>query len=296
MKKEDIQLIETYLLGQLNENEQLAVKQRAMEDPDFAAEMALQTDILNGIVWHEDELMKQKIALVDKSLAQEGFFSPNHGASPPSKAKTALTKWQWALTISSVLAIFFLIWFFFSDKSAPRPSPALPNPNPTPTQPIAQNSPQAVPKIPESKRETPLNYPPKTLQQTSLWTPPDYANYRSDNGPSDIANQARSAFQQKKYAAVLRMVAKVPASDPNYWYYQEMAGHAAYLSNRFSEATRFFENIATSGQMPFSERAEWYLLLCYLTDYQKNKSAFERLKQKIIQDSGHPYYEQAKAL
>jgi tetratricopeptide (TPR) repeat protein len=295
MKKEDIQLIETYLMQKLSEAEQLAVEQRALEDADFAAEIELQTDILNGIKWHEDKLIRQKIANLDETLAKEGFFAPKHVSEPPSKISPSVSLWRWAIATGAVVATCSIIWFYFTEKSNPRPYPTQPNPNPAPTQPIAQNSPKAEPEKQEITQEiAPKSQ--KSLKQSPLWTTPDYANYRSENQASTLINQAVTAFQQKDYTKVQGIAAKVNASDPNYWFFQEMSGHAAYLSGRFSEATRCFERIAASNQLPFSERAEWCLLLCYFTDYEQYKTAFKQLKQKITHDTGHPYYEQAKVL
>jgi hypothetical protein len=70
-----------------------------------------------------------------------------------------------------------------------------------------------------------------------------------------------------------------------------------YYSDRdYETAKGQFYNIVKDGNTIYNEEASYYLLLCYVADYDKDKDAFERLSSLILKDEDHPFYQKTKTL
>lgn len=294
--------IEDYLLGHLSEREARQVEQRAQSDADFARELLLQKFILEGIEAVGDAHIQAEIAQIDHRLEKEGFFDAASGHQQGAWFSVPLYRTLAIIAAVLLAALAIRWWLARTTPAATREAPAA-NTAPAP-QPGPAVSPDTVatmlpsPTPPGAERQTPAGpdarYPALAMAN---WSAPDFSNVRSAQAnSSDLLAQSIEAFRKKEYAAVIQRLRSVSQTDPNYWPLSEVYAHACYLSGNTLQATRRFRQIAASGQLPFSERAEWYLLLCYLTRYPQDQSAFEALLSKILADPGHPYVEQARQL
>jgi hypothetical protein len=327
MKNDASTLIDDYLLGKLNDSEARAVEIRAANDPEFAQELQLQQDILKGIEHYGDEQIKAKIAALDQSLAASGFFNPqpspvNHPPSTVSRPPSTVHRLPstvsrlpstvsrppstvWAMAASIVLLLSIGLWWMF------KTTPATTSPEANNATPVIQSQPETLPApnpAPPVAQSPPDIDRPKSLllQQPdakrlalarSTWSAPDFSNIRAavQNDPS-LGSGATSAFQQKQYNTVIQLLAPIHIEDPNYWPLSEMLAHAYFLSGKTEAARQRFQYIALSGELPFSERSEWFLLLCHLANFPQEEAQFDALLKKILADEGHPYFDAAQKL
>lgn len=301
MKNDASNLIDDYLLGKLNNTEARAVEMRAADDPEFAKELQLQRDMLKGIELYGDEHIKAKIAALDQSLAASGFFNPQPSARNPQPSNLS----RWAMAASTILLLSVGLWWMLkttSDTSSPKANKAAPviqtQPETLPAPDSASPVAQSLPDIGKPKSLMPPQPDVKRLALArSNWLAPDFPNIRTakESNPT-LGARAAVAFQQKQYDTVIQLLEPIRLENPNYWPLSEMLAHAYFLSGKTEAAWHRFQRIALSGQLPYSERAEWFLLLCDLANFPQGKAQFEVLLKKICADEGHPYYEAAQKL
>ena len=292
-------LIEEYLLGKLDAAEARAVEQRAETDAAFARELQLQGDILTGIELYGEEKIKAAIAGVDKNLEAGGFFERE---PPVARWSQGAFKHRYRMAAAAIalLCLGMGVWWWANRKPVPPAaahSPVAATPSPGAVTETA--TPGVVPADPQTARRQARPGQASAYLQLARaeWAPPDFSNIRAaETAVPALFTRAAAAFQQKDYAAVIRMLAPVRPGDPNYWPVSEMYAHACFLDGKTALAAERFRQIAASGQLPFSERAEWHLLLCRLADWPRGKTEFDALMEKIRSDEGHPYFKKAEAL
>lgn len=292
-------LIEDYLLGKLGAAEARAVEQRAETDAAFARELQLQSDIFMGIELYGEEKIKAAIAGVDKSLEAGGFFEHRPPAARWGRG-TFKHPYRISAAVIVLLCLGLGVWWWATRKPVPPAaahSPVAATPSPAAATETA--IPRAAPAEPKTahRQAEPGQASAYLKLARAEWASPDFSNLRAaETAAPTLLTRSTAAFQQKDYAAVIRMLAPVGPDDPNYWPVSEMYAHACFLDGKTAPAAERFRQIAGSGQLPFSERAEWYLLLCRLADWPRGKTEFDALLQKIRSDEGHPYFKKAEAL
>jgi hypothetical protein len=295
------ELIEQYLLGKLDAATARSVEARAETDAGFARELQLQKDILQGVELFGDEQIRAKIAAVDHSLAAKGFFDTEQNAQVDAQGstKSLLQRYKWVIGAVLVLLSGMGLWWWT------RQQPAAMLPIVPPTAPVQETAKPALNevvdnKVPDIKPKLKPDNPtgPKYLALArSSWSSPDFSNVRSakPSAPSLLA-LAITAFQKQDYHAVIQITESVDRSDANYWPLSELYAHAWYFLGRTDLAAARFRQIEASGQLPFSERAAWYLLLCDLASYPQSKKEFDAMLKKILADEGHPYHGSAEKI
>ncbi len=305
MNKDEYTRIEDYLLGKLSEADARMVERRAETDREFARELQLQKDILEGIELAGDEHMRAKIAGIDRALAQKGFFGPDGQISTPDRSGFGayLYRFRWAAAATVLLLLTAGLWWLFAPETPPQQASQQTHPATPPALPKADAPPETTPTVPiaETAPATPRRQPkaasPYLALARSEWSTPDFSNLRAiARTTSDTLSQAVAAFQKKEYGKAIELLAPFTPDYPNYWPASEVYAHACFLSGKTEAATWRFRQIADSGELPFSERADWYLLLCELTRFPEGKAAFEEQLNKILADPGHPYFEAAQGL
>jgi hypothetical protein len=295
-------IIEQYLLGQLDGVAARGVEARAEKDPEFARELQLQKDILQGIELFGDAQMRAKIAAIDSALAAKDFFSPdtNDAVGKPGDSRTYL----WIIAAAILLISGAGLWWMTRHQPTPAPpvqpavgaSPMVSNPAPDQQPAVpAQQPADTSPKKHQSGGH-PANPGYLALARTS-WKTPDFSNIRSAQPrAATLLSKAAAAFQKQDYIEVIHLLEPVRKNDANYWAASELYAHACFLSGKTEAATKRFRQIAGSGQLPFSERGEWFLLLCDLADYPRSKAEFDGMMRQILADEGHPYYDAARKI
>lgn len=312
MKKNYTEEIEDYLLGNLDVAAARALEKRAAADPVLAAQIELEQDILKGIELAGDAATREKIAATDRRLAGEGFFGNEKTAEfkVEQGGRFFINFRSWAAAATVLLAIAAGVWWWSNRPTETEIAQKPPIENPPADE---KNQPQPAPQTiepAEPSEKTPTRKTEKTTPARphqpdskflalakSEWTSPDFSNIRSTGGGSATPiSQAAEAFQKKDFQRVIALLADVPPSASNFWQVSEMLAHAEFLSGKISTARARFRQVAESSALPFSERAEGALLLCFVADLPQSRGDFEFLLKKILADDGHPSFALAQKL
>ena len=115
------------------------------------------------------------------------------------------------------------------------------------------------------------------------------------NSPEDALSQASDAFSEKAYQKAIDLAQTVLPSNALFAPSLVIKAHAYFKLKQYQKAETAFQELIKIGK-PYSEDAEWYIILCYLTDYAQHKNAIQTRLNKILSDSGHPYFEKAQKI
>jgi hypothetical protein len=301
MEDKTTQLIEAYLLGQLGEAETRAVALRAEKDPEFAAALELQQNIFEGIEYWGDGQIKNNIAETDRLLAEKGFFDPPadaHDAQPAGRSSVKRLRLVALAAVIAAIAIGVWQWQRLFPGTPPdtnAPDKTQPETAPDTLLPIAQFPKLGIQQKPS--KETPDSNPRYGALAQVSWSKPDYSNVRSaQEKNTTLFSRAAEAFQKDDFETVIKLLTPTVSKTPADWPGLEMFAHACFLSGKTRQAATHFRQIAESRQLPYSERAEWFLTLCYLAGLPQQEPEFNRALQKISIDQGHPYYDAAQKI
>jgi tetratricopeptide (TPR) repeat protein len=115
------------------------------------------------------------------------------------------------------------------------------------------------------------------------------------NNPADALSQASDAFAEKAYQKAIDLTQTISPSDGLFAQSLVIKAHAYFKLKQYEKAGAVFQELVRIGK-PYSEDAEWYIILCYLTDYTKHKSTIQTRLNKILNDSEHPHFVEAKEI
>ncbi|MBX2889482.1 MAG: hypothetical protein KF734_01020 [Saprospiraceae bacterium] len=287
----DDQLLDDYLLDRLGEAERRQVEERAARDADFAAEIALRRAIIEGTERAGEQNLKEKIAALDAALEREGFFSQTQ----PVSRKVWVRRLSWAAAVALLLSAG--LWRWLQDR--PRTSDQVavsPPSHDTQQDNIPRLADTVLPPSAQSSTDASEKRFSALVKAAYSATAPNFSGVRSAGRPSSVVEQASAAYENHDFRRALQLLDTLPTSAPNYWQAAEIRAHALFHLDEIKRATALFSEIAKSRQLPFSERAQWFLLICYGKDYSKQKNAFQTLANEIMADPEHPYFAQTQDL
>jgi tetratricopeptide (TPR) repeat protein len=186
--------------------------------------------------------------------------------------------------------------------------------------PVVNNSTPSVktPKMPQKSLEKPIikgnstpantnqdvivqNNTPSTIETEdkyftdlaeAAYIVPSETLTRGDN-PADALSQASDAFAEKAYQKAIDLTQTVLPSDKLFPQSLFIKAHGYFKLKQYEKAGAVFQELMRIGK-PYSEDAEWYIVLCYLTDYARHKNAVQTSINKILSDSEHPHVKEAK--
>ncbi len=294
----DSQLLDEFLLGRLDEAGRRKVEERASQDPAFAAEIETRRTIIQGIALAGEENLRKRIAGIDAFLDKEGFFPESRHDLKVTGGRIKKHRFLWAASI--VLLISLGLWLFIHNWPEPKNEIAVSVPKNEATDSVRQTDipqPQVTPPIAPAPPPAHSNMRFAALaQKTYRSTAPDFSNIRSTDDSASVSKRALEAFSKGDFRTSLALLDTIPVTAPVYWQAAEIRAHALFRLNQIGKATQVFRKIAESRQLPFSEHAEWFLLVCYGADYPRQKANFKLLSARILADRDHQYYDQTKNL
>ena len=179
------------------------------------------------------------------------------------------------------------------------------------------NSSIEVPKtqpisVPSNSSKTRIN--PKTIENEteairanttnyyavveSNYETPNFSTLRSENtdAATETLDTAATLMRKKSFSQALSLLEMQHFDAPLNNTSDMMKAHIFLSTKKYSKAKTAFENIVKANIAPFAEDAEYYLLLCYLADYQHNTTNYKTLKAKILSDEGHPAFDKVKKI
>lgn len=281
--------IDAWLTGQLPPDEQQAMQKAIGEDPALAREIEirrLEFDVSEALIADNIRQQLQRLRTVPAT--------PEN----PTGAKNRMRFLLLAL-ILLVAAVGIYRWNTPALPPTPAPAPAKPGPATTPAPPSApvpqaNNTPENPDQTPPEAGERKTSY---LALATALYQNPDFESLRGTApDAADPLETALSAWQKQDYAAVITLLQTVAATDPKYWRAMTLVAHAQFKLNRFGPAARTFAAIADGKIQPWAEDADGYVLLAMLAGGQSGTAAFRSRLNKVLVDTGHPWFEQAKTI
>jgi hypothetical protein len=273
--------IEDYHLGRLTAAESEAFKAALANDPALSA--ALRE---SRLMWEAQELLAEQIL---RAQVRQAFVEQQ----PPPSARPAFS-WKWILSIF-LLLLLLAGGIFFWQKTPPAPVVPPPVDTPVPNQPPApvqedKGKNQAVPPPPIA--EVPKSKPSVRQLAMAAYRPPDGLTQTRGTTTSDTLALAYTAFSEKKYAQVVRLLTTLPEDDP-----QEalsLRAHAHFAATQYAAARRDFKDLETGGV--FRREAQWFGLLAYMATSTSDQAVWRKTLQAIKDDLTHPYQPAAESL
>lgn len=290
--------IEAFLAGRLAPDQREAMEKAMLENPDLARELALRRlefDVSEALIAQNIRGQLARLRMPP---------SPEPPPDPPAyKYKFRPLFWMIALMLT-VAAIGGYWWSRQPTRMIPNQEQA-PSLVPELTPPVLKDVPptranqdttppdrKVTPGSPENKPVRPL-----LAMATELYQRPDMQTLR---GTAPVAGDAYelalSAWEKQDYTAVVTALQNISSDDPKWMRALTLRAHAQFNLKRFAQACESFATIADSKIMPWSEEAEWYVLLASLAEGKAETANFRARLEKLLSDQGHPYVEQAKDL
>lgn len=127
---------------------------------------------------------------------------------------------------------------------------------------------------------------------------PNYEAMQATRGSSisnSILEQAGKAYDKKDFTHAITLLKNIPATDENFLALEILA-HAYFQSQNYRAALPVFQNLLQLSGRKSLEKSEWYLLLCYLANYDTYQKDFNALAQKIISNKEHTYFAETTTL
>lgn len=103
------------------------------------------------------------------------------------------------------------------------------------------------------------------------------------------------AYKSGNYTEAINYYKSIPVEDKRYNEAQFYLGHSYHHNSNYTAASTAFAKVAASKDIRFMEKAEWYQLLALLANKQQD-TTFKTLLNKMIDDKGHSYHQQAQKL
>lgn len=223
------------------------------------------------------------------------------GETPPPD--TGIKKWA----IPVVLFLLFLavvIWSisFFADQKAPDPALSVPpktqdvqvspdslNPDKTPDTMPAQQPPQPIKPMASAHSK-------RLAMAQEAYVRPDFGQVRGSASALDSFEVLIDAWQKNDYKSVQTAAAKIKNTSPLFIKSRYILAHAQFLSRNYGQAATVFGQVADSGMMPYSEEAEWYVILALMSQKTVDQAVIQKRIDRILNAPDHTYFDACKSL
>lgn len=306
---DDQSRIEAYLRGELSPEETVALEAEASKDERL-----------------QEELSLAKIHyLAMEQLVEEELKTNLHqwikAQDEAPKSKTSI-QWWWWLGGLALTSLALLIWYILTPSTTPDYTPiefeprtidsTNHKPNPLPKDINVPNKvTNPLPPVANTKAPDPADPRPtgpssrgeylSAAELVAENTLPAHLNslFRDGGSASDtsILNTAIAYFSDKKYSSAIQTLKQISPQSQQYESAQEWLAYSYFYAKNFAAAAPLFEQLieADNGR-PFTESAEWFLILCLTDQYRQHKTTVSSMLQNIIDQPSHRYHEQARQL
>lgn len=315
--------IEAYLLGDLPPAEADAFEKQIANNPELAEEVELHRLILPVPDRLAELDLQQDFARWQREL--DAIDPPPK--SPPPAPKPGYAKFWLAAPVLLLLAGAFGLWQYYEGRIAreraerQRLEQALEaekRKSDTQEQEIRQlredllrlqqtaPGPAIKPATPPGRNQQAAAVQPPAPEWTQLADQEliAYADVmleslrgrgvRSDAGGEELVDKADTAILNKKYREATKLLTRVKADDPLYPKSLEMLAYVYFKRKLYAQAVDAYRKYRVfDGD---TDKTDWDLCLFYLADYQRYRSEFQELLNKITGDAKHPRRDKALAL
>lgn len=278
--------IEDYLRGKLPAQEAADFERQIAADPVLAETVDMMRIEQQAIELMFREELRAKLEALEKSAPMSELAAA---------AQHRGTKRIWLLAALLALLVAGGVWFFL-------PVPELPTETtkPKPDVPVAKTI--EVPTEPTTEPDAPAAKPNRYLAIAErFYLPPqDLVSQKllSEDGNAHNREgqfaQAVALYEKGDFGAAAQLFSQIPdAPIARRW-----EAHAFFRAKNFGKAAAIFQaQTARQTNDAAQDEAEWYLLLCHLSDYPKHRVQADTLLQKMTNPANqHAYREQATGL
>lgn len=303
---DDQSRIEAYLRGELSPEEATALEAEASENEHLQEELSLAKIHYLAM----EQLVEQEL----KSNLHQWIKAQDESPKP----KTSL-QWWWWLGGLVLTSLTLLIWHLLTPSPPPDYRPIefdsrsidsinhKPNPLPKDIN-VPKKTEDSLPPVANTKAADPRPTSPSSrgeyLSAAELIaenTLPAHLNslFRDGGSASDtsILNTAIAYFSEKEYSSAIQTLKQIPPLSLQFESAQEWLAYSYFYAKNFAAAAPLFEQLieADNGR-PFTESAEWFLILCLTDQYRQYTTTVNAMLQNIIDQPSHRYHEQARQL
>ena len=280
-------LIRAYLGGKLPPAEREQLEKMMLDDPELAAQVALQRA--------EAAAAELLIAAETRQLFQQWQTEAPHQHSVFRGGPL-----RWAIGIAAALILVFAVWQI-SQPAAYVPMPS----SPAPTQPPTDLPPTPPPSAPQPPIAGAEQNPPKVkgrssnhlaLAKQQLQDPftTSLRQVVTTDSTASIFQKAQLAYATGNYQQSLDLLAQAdPAQQQSVTF---LIAHAQFQLGRFDEAAAQFNQLIAQNSRQYRYRSEWGLLMCRLADQPRSETAFRNQLNEMLAQPKHPFFQQATAL
>jgi len=300
--KQRFEKIEDFIRGKLSPEESKSFRYEIENDPELSEEVKkhrFEAEVMEFLL-EEDlreqmQMWDQKTSL-QKNSRNNGFFK--------------------VLLIIGFVAIACWIIFCFPLKQ-PTPSDTLineepstdsapanePTVSPDPDSP-QESSPKPTAPLPQANNRTSVSSGEYLALVEDFYEIPEYMTtsvrgQRPNATEVSLLDKGWEAFNAEDYESAIKFWQQIPPTDTlNYEAAREPLGHAYMSTEQYDKATSVFQSIIDLGLSPaVTDRAEWYLLLSLIPNYDNQQERIEKLLTKMtIPDLHHNFATPAREL
>jgi TolA-binding protein len=294
--------IRSYLKGRLSGEEAALFEQEIAEDEALRKEVTLQRFEMEG----RERLVKEDLF---KKMAQ---WDEEETARPKPRSKW----WWWMRVLVPVLLIGGLVWYLLNNKDRSErlePKQSIEKSEDNLKEDLQQRqlqeekSTNESPQVNNTKtRKSPLD--PIQIQDADLEAIAVKMhqeeeemignNARTTKNDNLSLQQAKKLFKAGSYPEVIAQLQEIndPQDTINYRESKKLLGHSYFALGQYSPASGAFRDIVNqSYSSDQAHPAEWYLLLCLLPNYSKNKIEAGQLLNEIL-TTAHNFKQRAQQL
>jgi tetratricopeptide (TPR) repeat protein len=312
---EQYEKIELYLKKELTQDEMTAFENDIKNDSKLAEAVELhrlEWDAMEVLI--EADLKKKMTEWNVPFEVTPSVFSGKNDKndSPLSVSSTSRNRLNWLLGIAASLTLFTVatVWYF----NQPQPQ----KPEITKIEPTQKiDTPSVFSPILEEKKEGKVveKTTKKEGEKVGVQKSEDdknylayaYEAYQNEGVPTyedmqvrgasneNILDDAGKAYDKKDYKKAIDLLKNTSISDENFAALEILA-HAYFQSKNYKEALPVFQNLLKLSGKKSKEKSEWYLLLCYVSDYKNHQSDYKKLSESILAQKEHAYFEGTKKL
>jgi len=309
--------IEKYLKGKLSEGEARSFEKEISDNPELAELVELQSI--------EQEASEYLIAKDLKEKINSWEQNPATTKVTPNKKEN----FNWKLIALLALILMGILFFFLIGQKEetsnlpienqqqkeriekPSEEKSIPDGEQksfTPNIPIAKSNPSEEKTITPSTKESQANNAYGLLADNTYESSPSplkdlLIRGTASDDPNDVLNKGIQALANNQYQEALVEFKKVMATNDTDAALQasEFIAHTYFRMKNYEQAASTFEEIVKEATAEKSntllDRAEWFLVLSRLKNYETNKSQIDTLLEKISnRDNYHNYQVQAEIL
>ena len=298
--------IRSYLKGRLSGEEAAFFEQEIAEDEALRKEVTLQRFEMEG----RERLVKEDLF---KKMAQ---WDEEEAAQAKTPHKPTSKWWWWMRVLVPVLLVGVLVWYLLDHKNRSErlePKQSIEKSEDKLKEDLQQRQLQEEksrnepPQVNNTKtRKSPLE--PIHVQDVELEAIAVKMhqeeeemignNARTTKNDNLSLQQAKKLFKAGSYPEVIAQLQEIndPQDTINYRESKKLLGHSYFALGEYSPAAGAFRDIVNQRySSDQAHPAEWYLLLCLLPKYSKNKIEADQLLNEILTTS-HNFKQRAQQL